>query len=80
MPSVTVTAPEGVQLRSRVQVLVQKPQIITTQGFNEHGEPSMVQSFGPKVDTWPDQDISVFASESRDFEVSATQRVIIEAV
>lgn len=79
MPIVSVTAPEGVQLRVRKQGRVEKPTTITTEGFDEHGAPALVKSFGPKVTTWPDTAIEHFATETREYTVDADNRIIVEA-
>lgn len=78
MPVVKIEAPEGVVFNVRKQGRVEKPTVITTQGYDEHGEPKMVQSFGPKATTWPDVEIVTFASEAREFNVDADNRIVVE--
>ncbi len=79
MPIVKVEAPEGVQLRVRKQGRVEKAGVITSQGFDEHGNETLVKSFGPKVTTWPDTEIENFATETRSYTVDADNRIIVEA-
>jgi hypothetical protein len=78
MPTVTVTAAEGDRVNIRVQRKVEKASVVQTHGFDEHGNPSLVSSYGPKVTTWPDQRIDTIASESRSYTVDADNRIVVE--
>jgi hypothetical protein len=78
MPTVTVTAAEGEKITVRLQKREDKASVITTQGFDESGNPTIVQAFGPKTTTWPDQSIDNLASETRSYTVNDQNRIIIE--
>ncbi|WP_457492256.1 hypothetical protein [Tardiphaga sp. P5_C7] len=78
--NVTITAAEGQVLTVRIQRANEKASVVTTQGFDADGNPTMVQSFGPKVTTWPDERLDRIVSEARTYDIDATQRLVVEVV
>lgn len=76
MAEIKVTAPEGVRLKVRVQKMEDHPRTVP-EVRNSAGEllaPGKVESFKG----WADSQIDTFASETRAYEVTATQRVVVE--
>lgn len=78
--NVTVTAPEGQVLNVRIQRATEKASVVTTQGFDAEGNPAMVQAFGPKVTTWPDERLDRIVSDTRNYSLETTQRLVIEVL
>jgi hypothetical protein len=76
MTKMTVTAPNGVRLRVRVQKQETHTREIP-EARNSAGDllaPAKTENFP----SWADQQIVQFASESKEFEVSAGVRIIVE--
>jgi hypothetical protein len=80
MTDVTITAAEGQALSVRVQRATERASVITTQGYDAEGNQAIVQSFGPKVTTWPDERLDRIVSEPRTYSIEPTQRLVVEMV
>lgn len=79
MPQVTITAPEGVRLNVTTQKREEKVSIVTRQGYDSEGNPAILHENGPKITVWTPQTVDLIATGSRDYEVNADQRIVVEA-